>query len=294
MIKSFEKSITGKGILNFWSRRWLRTLPNYYLVLSILIIIMQIKGGGNFEILKYFFFLQNLYIPIGHFFPESWSLTIEEWFYTLTPILLFGTYILFKRKIPFKQNLLLTILLVILSVLLYRLIKYFSLDYKNYYIYDRFFLRQVLARMDAIMFGVLGAWLRHYYSNYFYKMKRLLFVFGCSILILTHNLEFYRDPFLYIVSFSSTSLGVLLTLPFMSDWKNCNSAIKTPIVYCSLISYSMYLINLSLVHECINLFNLNHLFSFLFFWIFTIIMSILLYKYFETPIIKWRDKITQK
>ena len=34
-----EKELTFSGMLNFWKRRWFRTLPNYFLILSILIIL---------------------------------------------------------------------------------------------------------------------------------------------------------------------------------------------------------------------------------------------------------------
>lgn len=47
MIKSFQKEINFKNITNFWIRRWMRTLPNYYLILSILLITQYMNGGGE-------------------------------------------------------------------------------------------------------------------------------------------------------------------------------------------------------------------------------------------------------
>ena len=51
---------TIKDIFNFWIRRWLRTIPNYYFVLIILIFceFLMSKNIGD-GIIKYFFFTQN-------------------------------------------------------------------------------------------------------------------------------------------------------------------------------------------------------------------------------------------
>lgn len=297
IIKTFEKELSLKSISNFWKRRWLRTLPNYYLILTVLYILSLSKYDEFIslpEFIKYIFFSQNLFYPIGDFFPESWSLSVEEWFYTITPILLFLIHLAFGKKIIFKKQLLSLIISIIISVTLYRAIKYFNLENKNYYIYDRYFLRYVFARIDAIMFGVLGAWLCYYHTAVFYRGKKILFWLGAITLIITHNFESLKDPFLYILSFTSTSLGVLLMLPMMSSWKSTTSSLRTPIVYCSLISYSMYLVNLSLIGNTLKSLSIQPSWKFILFWILTILISITIYKYFEVPIMKWRDRITRK
>lgn len=296
IIKSFEKEISIKSITNFWVRRWMRTLPNYYLILLVLLIINLLIGGGIdcLEYVKYLFFLQNSYFIIGNFFPESWSLSVEEWFYTIIPILLLMISLLLGQKISFKRKLFVIIILIILGVTFYRFVKYFNIEAKNYYTYDRYFLRQVFSRMDAIMFGVLGAWIRYYYSKIFYKGKKFGFWLGVLILILTHNFESIKDPILYIFAFSFTSFGVLLMLPLMDSWKFTTLGLRYPVVYCSLISYSMYLVNLSLIGNTLNQIELSNPLKFILFWFLTISLSIILYKYFEVPIIKWRDRITRK
>lgn len=297
IIKSFEKETTWKSITNFWTRRWLRTLPNYYLILFSLFIINLITGKNTdyLEFIKYPFFLQNLYFPIGDFFPESWSLAIEEWFYTIIPLLILGISFITPKSVSFKKRLFIVILSVIIAVLAYRIFKYFHLAEKSYYMYDRFFLRQVLARLDAIMFGVLGAWLHHYYPALFYKSKKIFFGIGVALLLLTHNFESKSDLFLYILAFSSTSIGVLMMLPLMNAWKNTQSFLRKPIIYGSLISYSLYLVNLSLVSvHILPLFSVAPWAKFLLFWGINILLSTLLYKYFEVPIMNWRDRITKK
>ena len=92
---------TKKDILNFWIRRWMRTIPAYYFVLLILVLFQFLftKDIGHFDF-RYFIFSQNLYQPHPLFFPEAWSLSIEEWFYLLFPIL---TYLLFS-SLKNKKN----------------------------------------------------------------------------------------------------------------------------------------------------------------------------------------------
>ena len=90
LIRIFEKSNTFgiKTMGRFWIRRWFRTLPNYYLVLLINIFIVYFgiihEDFSQFN-WKFFFFLQNFSGPFTNFFWESWSLSIEEWFYLIFP-----------------------------------------------------------------------------------------------------------------------------------------------------------------------------------------------------------------
>ena len=58
-------------LLNFWKRRWFRTLPNYYLILLVNWIIVKYKIiDGNIEAFnwKFIFFLHNFAEPFQQFF----------------------------------------------------------------------------------------------------------------------------------------------------------------------------------------------------------------------------------
>lgn len=74
----------------FWARRWLRTLPAYYLVLLVIRVSdvwIAAKGTwGWFP--SYFVFLQNYLVPEPMRFGWSWSLCVEEQFYLGLPLLL--------------------------------------------------------------------------------------------------------------------------------------------------------------------------------------------------------------
>lgn len=89
LIRTFvgADTFTFSAVKNFWIRRWFRTLPNYWLVLTITIIVYKVKAldCGYSAVLDYFF-LQNVwhyFQPI--FYVESWSLSVEEWFYLTLP-----------------------------------------------------------------------------------------------------------------------------------------------------------------------------------------------------------------
>jgi peptidoglycan/LPS O-acetylase OafA/YrhL len=61
ILRSFERPdlrLTDVG--GFWIRRWLRTLPNYYLVLSILALHMVLAGDATgTPVWQYLLFVQN-------------------------------------------------------------------------------------------------------------------------------------------------------------------------------------------------------------------------------------------
>lgn len=64
------------------------------------------------------------------------------------------------------------------------------------------------------------------------------------------------------------------------------------------VRYSMYLLNLFIIDNIINpytyLYNNKNSIKFFLFFGTCFLLSTLLYKYFEVPIIKWRDRITRK
>lgn len=109
LIKSIEKEekFGVKSILTFWKRRWFRTLPNYYLILflNVLFIKYEFKNGDLNQFgWDFIFFAQNLYGSFHSFFWESWSLSVEEWFYIVLPLSIFGFRLFLSKKHSFWQQ----------------------------------------------------------------------------------------------------------------------------------------------------------------------------------------------
>ena len=77
-----------KNLLIFYKRRWIRTLPLYFVIL----ILVSVLTGYFFnkDFFKYFFLVQKFLPNLIHndYYPIAWSLSIEEFFYLLFPIFL--------------------------------------------------------------------------------------------------------------------------------------------------------------------------------------------------------------
>src|SRR4051794_30531603 len=70
----------------FYARRFLRTLPNFYVVLALYFLFPAVMGGNAPPPLWTFLsFTQNILLQPGTAFSHAWSLCIEEQFYLLLP-----------------------------------------------------------------------------------------------------------------------------------------------------------------------------------------------------------------
>jgi len=102
----------------FYLRRFMRTLPSYYVALALYVMIPALNPvlgvKPNLVVLAYYLtFTQNLALMMPYF-QISWSLCIEEHFYLLLPLV-----ILFLRRWN-RRIILLVFLVVFLSQLLIR------------------------------------------------------------------------------------------------------------------------------------------------------------------------------
>lgn len=291
-------------IVYFWIRRLFRTLPNYYLALSVNIMIAfyigyQLPGG----LWRYFFFLQNFSTEMPWFFPESWSLSIEEFSYLIGPFLLYSTLFIKTNFSKSRLFLIVTLLIIVLffvSKMLYnsqdtvRDMRHWNVNVKGMVIY----------RLDAIYYGVLGAylslvkpmlWKRFRYIGF---VLAILTIICLNVLVPVKGIFISTHPMFWNVwYFVITSIAIFMALPLLSLMTSAPRFILKPITYISILSYAIYLLHYSIIMQLMNYFMPTQNFAsfdigvFIMVYLFlTMTLSYALYKFYEKPMMDIRDK----
>jgi peptidoglycan/LPS O-acetylase OafA/YrhL len=154
------------------------------------------------------------------------------------------------------------------------------------------------------MFGFLGAYIAFNNLELWKSKKNLLLILGIVLLIYPNVIDEYNPFFANIdnsfirnyLFLTTTSLGTLLLLPFLSDFKieNKGYAFKV-ITFFSTISYYLYLVNDTFVKLLIR-YSLPQLpsewLNYFLHWTLSISIAYLLYRFFENPFTKMRDRVS--
>ena len=286
--------LTFNQTLNFWKRSALRILPNYYLILVVNYFLVSegiIDGSTEkFSMWKFFTFTQNLFYPFYDFFWESWSLATQEWFYLLFPIFILG----FSKFFDLKYIIPIISLLFILSSMLYRY-SISDLDYDSFW-WDVNFRKVAFSRFDCIYYGVIAAWIRFYFEEYWIKFAKTLFLIGVLLFILHSNIaREINSIYSKVFYLSIAPIYIAMWFPLIDRIKDSKSILSKLITYFSILSYAMYLINLMLIQifdkHYSTTFQSNATQKYLLFWMITISLSYLLYRVYENPISTLGDKL---
>ena len=314
LIKTFVHSDTFSfgDVRNFWVRRWFRTLPLYWLILTAEIVMYNLLNLHSHEMSKafFYFFLQNLWSPHPlYFFGEAWSLSVEEWFYLTLPVAMYLSAVIFKPKN--KQAFLLRVFVGYLATFV--IIRFVNAFHPmNGDDQDRGIRKVVLFRLDAVMYGVLMAYFNSYYPVVLGKLKNMLMVTGLAGVIFicwmvvndkinitsatNPSLRFASDAFLYLF----LPLFFSFWLPFANNIRSIgNKYVLGFFTHISKISYSMYLVHYSLIF--IPFFAYMHPVAphtaallYVLYWTIVITLSSVLYKYYEHPITRLREKFSKQ
>jgi peptidoglycan/LPS O-acetylase OafA/YrhL len=292
-------------VKDFWIKRWSRTLPNYYLILGLNTLLLFFYQGVVTLDVRYLLFLQNFAQPHPAFFPEAWSLSIEEWFYLTLPLILLLASIFLKSR-PKQAALLFTLIIYLFVFMTMRILTAIYPAYADLG-QDSSIRKVVIYRLDAIAFGVIIAYLHNFHGAFLnqQKIRKSLFIIGfcLTILILFLNflslhpsfnyygkspiIRFLSDSFLY--SLLPLSLSLMLPAAVTMTRFSANTfKINSIVTHISLISYSMYLIHYSLIF--LPFFEkrqpnnwLTALFFYGLYWAITISIATLIYYYYEKP-----------
>lgn len=296
IIKEVLSPPSGRGLGRFYVRRWLRTLPPYYLVLALRSWI-----GHPFS-WKFVVFVQNFDHEVMKSFPISWSLSIEEWFYLIAPFLLLLAAKLGRRGSP--RIFFVTCAAIAVVTVAARVV---AVHRWNIQPRDHIFLR-----MDTMMVGVMLGGFRVYdrarYDRLVAHRKALFWVGLLGILGMGTIL--YRQIWVGTINESrfmrtlffdplSISIGVWLLGLESSRRVNVSWAARrwaSVIRFVSLTSYSMYLIHLSAFEPFWFLNDRTTGVPQSLLWMagalsVSTILAALMYGLFERPVLRLRDRV---
>lgn len=288
-----EEGFTPLRLGRFWKRRWFRTLPAYYLILGVNVVLVRshfINGDFSSFNMRFLVFLQNFNSPFTGFFWESWSLAVEEWFYLLTPLMM----IALLRMLPTKWSFLaVTALMLIVPPIL----RYHRMDpdldvFRGSIVIGKV----VLTRLDSIAYGLLAAWTCYHYRALWDKLRSSSLLVGTGALLLLAMVGPFQDVFLrQVLIYSLIPCAAMLLLPAANALRKAQGPAAAAVTHISKISYSMYLVNLALVAEVIRSrfppsSAADAVAKYVVFWMVVIALASMLYRWFELPMMRLRER----
>jgi peptidoglycan/LPS O-acetylase OafA/YrhL len=278
----------------FWLRRALRTLPNYFLFIGINLAfwyVFQRQRGYPSPVPllpRYVFFLQNFASKQVWFFAESWSLSVEEWFYLLFPLGLFIGLRLFRVPFALLYGTLAAAMIALPVVL--RGLALSPEDWANG------ITKVVIYRPDSIAVGLVAVALARRFPTRWALVSLPAAATGFAVLAGSFLYMSFGDPehsglartFLPLI----VSLGCALLLPWASTCTSLGGrAVHGPVRALARWSYSLYLVNLMMSSTILSHMQFHYG---TFVGIFSYVASCLgtsaaIYHFFEAPILRWRD-----
>lgn len=297
------EGLTPRATLMFWIRRWLRTLPNYYLAyFAFICVILWVTKVNILHFPDYqrlFYFMENMTGPPPVLYTIAWSLAVEEWFYLCFPLLIFGCLLLpnglRRNAVPIAAVLVLG----------------FSLALRAYAGWGphgdwaSVFRKLVPMRVDAIAMGVLAAWMSRRWSGQWRRWR--WWAIGIAICILAgiwldyFSHDMYRGKsatyFACTLFLTLQSLGMALLLPFFSSLRFARpNALSGIVSFVAGISYSLYLYHVTvmavLAHYPGNA--VRSWGAWALAWGASIAVSAVVYYLFERPFTRLRERIGRR
>jgi len=287
----------------FVTRRLMRVLPSYYLVILIITIIYLLFGFSVSEVWKYPLMIQNFSSPIPAFFPESWSLPVKEMGYIFVVILLL---VVSKTFIKASKQVLFLMVVIGLIAFTFLLKLYYDIHSANLQLRIwSFTVRSVVIyRIDSVLIGVLFGYFYHNYKEFIMSKRKLFLAVGILLFlvlflcIVVFKLRLTNASWFWnILCLPLVSTAICLFIPFLLNLKSPSQTIGNGITFICNIAYSIYLLHYSVVlfllkyfidTKDFGLWQLN-LFAILYVSI-TVGLSYLFYTYFEKPINQFRAK----
>jgi peptidoglycan/LPS O-acetylase OafA/YrhL len=281
----------------FWMRRWLRTLPNSYLFLVLNLVLERFATGAWPNAWSYAIFAQNLAWPNPAFYPESWSLAVEEIFYLVAPLLILlarGKLARWMRPIP----------LIVLGILVFTAIRIGYVLHENPS-WDAGVRKVTLVRLDAIAYGVLAIVAVRYWkpSLRAASVLAVLGLIGSAIAVWVclawpRDTSFFARTFL----FNLVPLSFAAFLPLAAQWKRSGLPrfAELSITKLALWSYALYVSHLGLLRLLLEVFGWKGAtprdcaVQVAAFVVLAIALAAFVHRFYERPWLTLRDRIAPK
>jgi peptidoglycan/LPS O-acetylase OafA/YrhL len=249
LIDILDRGATARAWLIFLVRRWMRTLPLYFVCVVLLALFWSPQLWARhhqklWDIVPWYVALMQNFAwrMVGDWFPVSWSLTVEEWFYLFFSGVLFAVVALLGRRLALGLTLLL--FLMVPAALRWGL--------RDDVDWDQVTSKVVLYRLDAIAFGVVMAWM-HVRRMAVARYPGLLLAAGLVIIALFWGgvLDRALAPPAHLrktFMFDVASIGFALWMPAAAGmrWRPGGALAKAAGAL-SGQSYAMYLTHLTVI-----------------------------------------------
>lgn len=312
-----------KFVGRFLVMRWGRTLPAYYFMLFFLTCLTCLITKRIFIPYLNIFFLQNSFGFYSTFYKETWTVSIEEWFYVIFPFsFLFIYAIVCKSK---HKAFLGALFFMIAASISLKLFYYFKAPFNKTVACFLYYKGITVLRLDTIAVGLLAAYICYKYPERCYKYRYMSLFTGLVIYFITSfflwawtnenmrtefpdlkplpwhfkfatgkAIAFYH----YIFYDFLNPFALALCLPYLKSIKYKPSFLNNSILYISFISYSIFLIHETFIKNLtLGLYVLkivNNIYTVYIIWIsLSLIIAHQLYKRIELPFMNKRKAIIE-
>jgi peptidoglycan/LPS O-acetylase OafA/YrhL len=304
-----EEARTGTiNVKKFYWRRILRIWPLYYFITLLGLFVLphfelmhipwlQQYFESNFywNAILFVLMLPNLALSFMPALPHAgqlWSISIEEQFYLLWPVLI--------KKAKNKLKLIISSIIVVVAVKVFfvLIIKTGIIPESNLVLGVKKML--AMSKFECMLIGALGAFILKEKEGYLLAVIYNKGVFISSILVLPFLSYLMYD---YANDIIHLPYSILFLIIIMNVSTNSKSIIKLEnkvFSFLGKISYGLYMYHMMIIVFLIRMgmgfISVNSIWFNIYVYIFTLIVSILIatasYYWLETPFLKLKNKYT--